>query len=85
MLPAPYAVGDETAHGSGGYTGAVLVVLHFVALRLTALKRTATMSSLVRLKSQTRYTRSVRAAQLHAAGQTGVNRKRFNITAHYQK
>jgi len=28
--------------------------------------------------------KSVRAAQLHAAGQ-GVNRKRLNITAHYPK
>jgi len=40
----------KAAHGSSGYVGAPLAILHFVARRrLPAVKRTATMPVLVRL------------------------------------
>ncbi len=44
LLPAVCAVGGEAAHGFGGYAGAALAVLHFVARRrLPAVKRPAAM------------------------------------------
>ena len=57
VLPAACAVGDNTAHGFGGYVGAPLVVLHFVARRrLPAVKRTATVPGRVGLQGQDRAT-----------------------------
>jgi hypothetical protein len=53
LLPAACAVGDEAAHGSSGYAGAVLYLLHSEARRrLPAVKRTATMPGRVGHKTQ---------------------------------
>ena len=73
LLPWPYIVATprrlrrqhKAAHGFSGYAEAVLDLLHFVARRrLPAVKRTATMPGCVAMKGK-----SVRAAQLHPAGQ----------------
>jgi hypothetical protein len=48
LLPAACAVGDKSAHGSSGYAGSALDVLHSATRRrLPAVKRTAAMPGCV--------------------------------------